>query len=68
LNTPDHISESLKAFLGLKINFHDADPNPGSEFFYPGSRFASGMNIPVHISESLETFFGLTIKLLKADF
>jgi hypothetical protein len=54
LNIPDHISESLKPFFGLKIlKFFDENPDPagirnlfdpgsGMEKFGPGSR----INIP----------------------
>jgi hypothetical protein len=46
MNIPDHLSESQKPFLGLKIlKFFDADP----DLFVPGSgteKFGSGINIP----------------------
>jgi hypothetical protein len=33
-NIPDHISESLEKFVGLKIlKFFDVDPDPGSGIF-----------------------------------
>ncbi len=48
-NIPDHISQSLETFFGLKIfKFFDTDANPGSGIFStldPGSgmeKFGSG--------------------------
>jgi hypothetical protein len=55
MNIPDHISESLETFFGLKIlKFFDADANPGSVIFFtldPGSGMekfgpVTGINIP----------------------
>ncbi len=46
MNIPDHISECLELFFGLKIlKFFDADPDPGSViFFYPGSGIQNRKN------------------------
>jgi hypothetical protein len=52
MNIPDHISDSLENFFGLKcLKFFDADPDLGSGIFLtlnPGSgikKFESGINI-----------------------
>jgi hypothetical protein len=49
MNIPDHFSESLETFFGLRIfKFFDADANPGSGIFFtldPGfvmEKFGSG--------------------------
>jgi hypothetical protein len=53
MNIPDHISESLEIFFGLKIlKFVDADPAPGfgiRNIFEAGSemeKMGSEINIP----------------------
>jgi hypothetical protein len=53
MNNPDHISESLNTFLGVKIlKFFDADPGPGWKKFgfrirgKKSSDLGSGINIP----------------------
>ncbi len=48
MNIPDHISESLKQFLGLKIlKFFDADPGPGIFLTrIRNGKTRSGINIP----------------------
>jgi hypothetical protein len=50
MDIPDHISESLEKFFGLKIvKFFDADVDPGSGIFLTLDGFATlRIGIPIH--------------------